>query len=149
MTHMNWMRPGKTAAMAAPDPGGSAPPDAAQTAALEAERPPEPVRSPDAAQAQRAAELDSREAQIAQREMRARVMETLAARQLPAELAQLLDYASEERCSASLSSVQRIWQQAVQKGVETRVAGSAPKAGTGKSAVRSSMRDAISAYYNK
>ena len=75
MTHMNWMRPVKTAAMAAPDPGGSAPPDAAQ--------------------AQRAAELDSREAQIAQREMRARVMETLAARQLPAELAQLLDYASE------------------------------------------------------
>ena len=76
-------------------------------------------------------------------------MAALSARQLPAELAELLDYADEARCTASLARVQRTWQQAVQKGVEARVAGAAPRTGGGKSGMRTSMRDAISAFYNR
>ena len=93
--------------------------------------------------------LARREADLARRELRAKALDTLASRQLPAELAELLDYADEGRCSASLTRVQKTWQQAVQKGVEARVAGAAPRTGAGKSGVRTSMRDAISAFYNR
>lgn len=93
--------------------------------------------------------LERREADVTRRELRAKALETLAARRLPAELAELLDYADENSCTASLSRVQKTWQQAVQKGVESRIAGAAPRTGTGKGAARTSMRDALSAYYGK
>lgn len=112
----------------------------------------EPV--PDAGAAQEAVRLREeslaqREAELARRELHAKAMAALSARQLPAELAELLDYADEARCTASLARVQRTWQQAVQKGVESRVAGAAPRTGGGKSGMRTSMRDAISAFYNR
>lgn len=112
----------------------------------------EPV--PDAGAAQEAVRLREeslaqREAELARRELHAKAMAALSARQLPAELAELLDYADEARCTASLARVQRTWQQAVQKGVEARVAGAAPRTGGGKSGMRTSMRDAISAFYNR
>lgn len=112
----------------------------------------EPV--PDAGAAQEAMRLREeslaqREAELARRELHAKAMAALSARQLPAELAELLDYADEARCTASLARVQRTWQQAVQKGVEARVAGAAPRTGGGKSGMRTSMRDAISAFYNR
>lgn len=93
--------------------------------------------------------LARREAELARRELRAKALDALSSRQLPAELAELLDYADEARCTASLSRVQKTWQQAVQKGVEARVAGAAPRTGAGKSGMRTSMRDAISAFYNR
>lgn len=93
--------------------------------------------------------LARREADLARRELCAKALDTLAARQLPAELAELLDYADEARCTASMARVQKTWQQAVQKGVEARVAGAAPRTGAGKSGMRTSMRDAISAFYNR
>jgi len=93
--------------------------------------------------------LARREAELARRELHAKALDTLSARQLPAELAELLDYADEARCTASLVRVQKTWQQAVQKGVEARVAGAAPRTGAGKSGMRTSMRDAISAFYNR
>lgn len=112
----------------------------------------EPV--PDAGAAQEAVRLREeslaqREAELTRRELHAKAMAALSARQLPAELAELLDYADEARCTASLARVQRTWQQAVQKGVEARVAGAAPRTGGGKSGMRTSMRDAISAFYNR
>ena len=112
----------------------------------------EPV--PDASAAQEAVRLREeslaqREAELTRRELHAKAMAALSARQLPAELAELLDYADEARCTASLARVQRTWQQAVQKGVEARVAGAAPRTGGGKSGMRTSMRDAISAFYNR
>lgn len=111
----------------------------------------QPVDEQPAPQAalEREAELTRREADITRRELRARALETLAGRQLPAELAELLDYTDEGSCAASLSRVQRTWQQAVQRGVEARVAGNAPRTGAGKSAAHGGMREAISAYYNK
>lgn len=110
--------------------------------------------SPDAGAAQEAVRLREeslaqREAELERRELHAKAMAALSARQLPAELAELLDYADEARCTASLARVQRTWQQAVQKGVEARVAGAAPRTGGGKSGMRTSMRDAISAFYNR
>lgn len=93
--------------------------------------------------------LTQREADLARRELHTKALAALAARQMPAELAELLDYADENRCTASLSRVQRTWQQAVQKGVEARVAGAAPRTGAGKSGMHTSMRDAISAFYNR
>lgn len=93
--------------------------------------------------------LARREAELARRELHAKALDALSARQLPAELADLLDYADESRCNASLSRVQKTWQQAVQKGVEARVAGAAPRTGAGRSGMRTSMRDAISAFYNR
>ena len=93
--------------------------------------------------------LARREAELARRELHARALDALAARQMPAELADLLDYADEARCIAALSRVQKTWQQAVQKGVEARVAGAAPRTGAGKSGMRTSMREAISAFYGR
>lgn len=98
---------------------------------------------------QREEDLTRREAEITRRELRAQALETLAANQLPADLADLLDYTDADRCSASIKKVQKSWQAAVQKGVEARVAGSPPKTGSGKAGAPKTMRDAISAYYNK
>ena len=114
------------------------------------ERPQETVQ-PDALEAQlrmREEELGQREKQIRVRELRAQAMEALCALQMPAELAELLDYTDEAACQASLEKVKKIWHKAVQKGVESRMAGSAPRTGEGKSGAGSTMRDAISAYYN-
>ena len=93
--------------------------------------------------------LARREADLARRELHQKALDALSSRQVPAELADLLDYADEARCTASLARVQKTWQQAVQKGVEARVAGAAPRTGAGKSGMRTSMREAISAFYNR
>ncbi|MBP3645489.1 MAG: DUF4355 domain-containing protein [Clostridia bacterium] len=98
---------------------------------------------------QREADLTRREAELNRRELRAQALETLAAGQMPAELADLLDYTDADACSASIKKVEKNWKAAVQKGVEARLAGSPPKTGSGKSGAPKSMRDAISAYYNK
>lgn len=98
---------------------------------------------------QRVADLERREADLNRRELRAQALETLATENLPADLADLLDYTDADKCSASIAKVKKNWQAAVQKGVEARVAGSPPKTGSGKSGVPKTMRDAISAYYKK
>lgn len=98
---------------------------------------------------QREEELVRREAAISRRELKAQALETLAAGQMPADLAEMLDYTDAEACSASIKTVQKAWQAAVQKGVEARVAGSPPKTGGGKNAAPVTMREAIAHYYNK
>ena len=65
------------------------------------------------------------------------------------ELAQLLDYTDEEHYAASLETLKSVWQSALKKAVEARVAGSAPKAGDGKAVHTNTMRAAISAHYNR
>ena len=107
------------------------------------------VRQPEEDARIREESLARREAELARRELHAKALDTLSEWQLAAELADLLDYADEARCIASLSRVQKTWQQAVQKGVEARVAGAAPRTGAGRSGVRTNMRDAISAFYNR
>lgn len=94
-------------------------------------------------------DLTRREAELSRRELRAQALETLAGHQLPAELADLLDYTDAEKCSASIKTVQKRWQEAVQKGVETRLAGTPPKTGGGRNGAPKTMRDAIAAHYGK
>ena len=96
----------------------------------------------------REAELQRREADVERRELRAQAAQELAARQLPAELLELLDYADAERCSASIETVERLFRQAVQQGVERRIAGSAPRSGGDRQGRSASLRDAISEHYN-
>lgn len=83
---------------------------------------------------QREAELTRRETEITRRELRAQALETLAQKQLPAELAQVLDYTDAEHCSASIEALSKAVARAVQQGVEARVAASTPKAGRGRAA---------------
>jgi len=127
-------------------------PDAGGTAAASA-----PVQCESAAQTnltqevwRREEELKRREQEITRRELHAKALEALAAADMPAELAQLLDYTDEEHYNASLETLRTIWQAALKKAVEARVAGSAPKTGDGRNASAvNTMRAAISAYYNK
>lgn len=97
---------------------------------------------------QREAELNRRETEITRRELRAQALEALAARQMPGELAELLDYTDAERCSTSLETLSSTFSAAVQKGVEARVAAGAPRTGGGKAGPKT-MREAIDAYYRK
>ena len=72
---------------------------------------------------QREAELEKRERDLQFREMRAQALETLAEKQLPRELADCLDYASAEKCQASVENVEKAFRAAVQSGVEERLRG--------------------------
>lgn len=93
--------------------------------------------------------LTKREAEITKRELRAQALSDLADQQMPSELADLLDYTDAEACAESIKKIRGVWQKAVQKGVEARVKGSAPKTGDGKGAAPKSMRDAIAAHYRR
>lgn len=92
--------------------------------------------------------LTKREAEITRRELRAQALSDLAEQQMPSELADLLDYTDADACAESIKKIRGVWQKAVQKGVEQRVKGSAPKAGDGKKAPQT-LKSAISAYYSK
>ena len=92
--------------------------------------------------------LTKREAEITRRELRAQALSDLASQQMPAELADLLDYADADACSESIKRIKGIWQKAVQNGVEARGAGGAPKAG-GKATGPKTMRDMVADYYKK
>ena len=92
--------------------------------------------------------LNQREAEITRRELRAQALQDLAAQQMPAELAELLDYKDAQACSASIQKVKGVWQKAVQKGVEERVKAGVPKGST-TGTVPGNMRSAIAAHYNR
>lgn len=92
--------------------------------------------------------LNQREAEITRRELRAQALQDLAAQQMPAELAELLDYKDAQACSASIQKLKGVWQKAVQKGVEERVKAGVPKGST-TGTVPGNMRSAIAAHYNR
>ena len=121
---------------------------AVQAARSEAERLLSMTDEERAQEQQREAELARREEEVARRELRAQAVQELAARQLPAELGDLLDYTDAERCSAYMETVERLFRQAVQQGVERRIAGSAPRSGRGNQGRSASLRDAISEHYS-
>lgn len=121
---------------------------AVQAARSEAERLLSMTDEERAQEQQREAELVRREEEVARRELRAQAVQELAARQLPAELVDLLDYTDAERCAASMETVGRLFRQAVQQGVERRVAGSAPRSGSDRQGRSASLRDAISEHYS-
>lgn len=108
-----------------------------------------PQETPSAAQyAQQEAELARREAEVLRRELHARALEKLGELKMPAELAQLLDYTDEARFEAGFEALRHAFAKAVQKGVEERMAGDAPKAGDHEKRGTRSLADAIAGYYN-
>lgn len=80
---------------------------------------------------QREENLAKREQEITRRELKAQALETLAQKGLPSDLASMLAYTDADACNASIDAVEKAFRSAVQKGVEERLKGAAPKTGAG------------------
>ena len=77
----------------------------------------------------RIAELEKREKDITVRELKATALETLAEKELPKELAEILNYESAETCNASIEAVEKAFQNAVSKAVNEKLRGGNPPKG--------------------
>ena len=75
---------------------------------------------------QREQELADREKAIARKELTAEARAMLSERDLPVELVNVVDLTSAETVSESITSIQKAWEESVQKGVSERMKGSAP-----------------------
>ena len=75
---------------------------------------------------QREQELANREQAIARKELTAEAKAMLSERDLPVELVNVVDLTSAETVSESITSIQKAWEESVQKGVSERMKGSAP-----------------------
>ena len=77
-------------------------------------------------------ELAKREKDITTRELRATAYETLAEKNLPKELVDILNYESAETCNKSIEAVEKAFQSAVEKAVNDKLRGKeTPKGGQG------------------
>lgn len=70
--------------------------------------------------------LADREAAVTKRELMAEAKNTLAEKGLPADLAEILNYADADSCKKSLETVEKAFQKAVQAGVDERLKGDKP-----------------------
>jgi len=77
----------------------------------------------------REAALKEREAEITKRELRAEAKSQLSDKGLPVELAEVLPYTDADTTNAALAAVEKVFRQAVEKGVNERLKGNAPKVG--------------------
>ena len=75
---------------------------------------------------QREQELANREQVLARKELTAEAKAMLSERGLPVELVGVIDLTSAETVTDSVASIQKSWEEAVQKGVSDRMKGSAP-----------------------
>ncbi|HFR5252613.1 TPA: DUF4355 domain-containing protein [Streptococcus pneumoniae] len=75
---------------------------------------------------QREQELTDREKAIARKELTAEAKAMLSERDLPVELVNVVDLTNAETVSESITSIQKAWEESVQKGVSERMKGSAP-----------------------
>ena len=75
---------------------------------------------------QREQELADREKAITRKELTAEAKAMLSERDLPVELVNVVDLTSAETVSESITSIQKAWEESVQKGVSERMKGSAP-----------------------
>lgn len=75
---------------------------------------------------QREQELANREQAIARKELTAEAKAMLSERGLPVELVSVVDLSNAEAVTESVASIQKTWEDAVQKGVSDRMKGSAP-----------------------
>lgn len=75
---------------------------------------------------QREQELADREKAIARKELTAEAKTMLSERGLPVELVAVVDLSDAEAVTESVASIQKTWEDAVQKGVSERMKGSAP-----------------------
>ena len=71
--------------------------------------------------------LAEREAEITKRELRAEAKSQLSDKGLPVELAEVLPYTDADTTNAALAAVEKAFRQAVEKGVNERLKGNAPK----------------------
>ncbi len=71
--------------------------------------------------------LAQREAEITKRELRAEAKSQLSDKGLPVELAEVLPYTDADTTNAALAAVEKVFRQAVEKGVTERLKGNAPK----------------------
>jgi hypothetical protein len=71
--------------------------------------------------------LSEREAEITKRELRAEAKSQLSDKGLPVELAEVLPYTDADTTNAALVAVEKVFRQAVEKGVTERLKGNAPK----------------------
>ena len=71
-------------------------------------------------------ELADREQAIARKELTAEAKAMLSERGLPVELVNVVDLSNAEAVTESVASIQKTWEDAVQKGVSDRMKGSAP-----------------------
>ena len=71
--------------------------------------------------------LAEREAEITKRELRAEAKSQLSDKGLPVELAEVLPYTDADTTNAALAAVEKVFRQAVEKGVTERLKGNAPK----------------------
>ena len=81
------------------------------------------------AEEKRLAELEKREKDITTRELRATAYETLAEKNLPKELVDILNYSDAEQCNKSIESVEKAFQSAVEKAVNEKLRGGNPPKG--------------------
>ncbi|CAG5195260.1 phage capsid and scaffold [Streptococcus pneumoniae] len=75
---------------------------------------------------QREQELADHEKAIARKELTAEAKAMLSERDLPVELVNVVDLTNAETVSESITSIQKAWEESVQKGVSERMKGSAP-----------------------
>ncbi len=71
--------------------------------------------------------LAQREAEITKRELRAEAKSQLSDKGLPIELAEILPYTDADTTNAAIAAVEKVFRQAVEKGVTERLKGNAPK----------------------
>ena len=77
-------------------------------------------------QQKRENELADKEAAITRRELMAEAKVTLADKKLPISLAELLTYTDADTCKASIATMEKAFQEAVQAGIEERMKGGEP-----------------------
>lgn len=75
---------------------------------------------------QREQELANREQVLARKELTAEAKTMLSERGLPIELVNVIDLSNAETVTDSVASIQKSWEEAVQKGIAERIKGGAP-----------------------
>ena len=78
---------------------------------------------------QREKNMADRERAVTLRELKAEAYSMLAERDLPKELAEVLNYTDADSCKASQDAVEKAFRTSVQSGVESRMRGTTPKTG--------------------
>ncbi len=71
-------------------------------------------------------ELVAKEAEITKRELMAEAKNTLTEKNIPLELAEVLNYTDADSCNKSISAIEKAFQSAVEKAVEERLKGGEP-----------------------
>ena len=76
------------------------------------------------------ADYNARLAEVTKRELKAEAKEQLAENGFPSELADTLNYADADSCKKSMEAVTKAFGAAVEKAVNERLKGKAPRGGT-------------------